>query len=180
MIEGKKVILRIFRESDLDEYFSLTSNIKEKGDYYPTRILSEIEFRNKFRESGWWESDLGRMLITDKKERLIGEISFFTFDKHIVGYEIGYQIFRNSDRGKGYTSEALALFSSYIFDHKDTPRLRVMILKGNTASIKVAEKCGYIHDGTLRKACFNRGEYHDLEMFSMLREECPKLKDLLK
>ena len=89
------------------------------------------------------------------------------------GYEIGYSLFQRKDRGQGVVSEALRLFSAYLFDWKSTPRLQVLIAKDNAPSRRVAEKCGYQHEGTLRKCFFLRGEYVDCDLFSLLREECP-------
>ena len=180
MITGKKIILRTIIKGDIEEYLSLVNDLSQTGAYYPLRVISEQEFKKKFEENGWWEDDLGIMLITDKSGKIIGNIAFFKSDKHIVGYEIGFRILREEDRGKGYMTEALKLFSAFIFESKPITRLALNTSPGNIPCIKAAEKCGYTHDGTLRKAVFNRGEYLDLEMFSILREECPTLNDVLK
>ncbi|MCP6657804.1 GNAT family N-acetyltransferase, partial [Klebsiella pneumoniae] len=80
------------------------------------------------------------------------------------------------DRGKGYMSEALSLFSSFLFESKPIPRLQLTVVVGNESSRKVAEKCGYRYEGTLRKAAFLAGKYVDLELFGLLPDECPPLQ----
>jgi len=53
-------------------------------------------------------------------------------------------------------------------------------MKDNIGSRRVAEHCGFKHEGTMRRATFHNGRYHDLDLFSILREECPSLDQLLK
>jgi RimJ/RimL family protein N-acetyltransferase len=53
-------------------------------------------------------------------------------------------------------------------------------MEGNLGSSRVAEKCGFTYEGTMRKATFNQGEYHSLRLYSLLREECPSLDELIK
>lgn len=108
-----------------------------------------------------------------------GAITFFKGIGDSEGYEIGCQIYRKEDRGKGYAMEAIKLFSSYIFEIKAIERLQVCTAKENVAARKVAEKSGFIYEGTLRKAFFARGKYHDLDVLSMLREESASFSELL-
>ena len=76
-------------------------------------------------------------------------------------------------------SKAVKIFSAYLFELKPIHRLQLNCLKGNTGSRRVAEKCGYKLDGVMREVSFHRGEYCDLELFSLLRSECPSLKEVL-
>ena len=97
----------------------------------------------------------------------------------LAGYEVGYAIYRPADRGKGYMTEALHIFAAYLFEVKEIPRLELAILPGNDASRRVAEKCGFKLDGVMRKQYFCQGQYHDLQVWSLLREESPTLADAL-
>jgi len=180
MIEGEKIILRTFKEEDLDEYFRLSNNILQRGEYYPIRLRSEAEWRKKFAENAFWDEEMGMFLITDKKGKFVGEILYFKSHIYFTGLEVGYNIFQDSDRGKGYISEALKIFTAYLFDAKNIPRLYLAIIPGNIASIKVAEKCGFRLDGVLRKANFHHGEYTDLEMYSLMRGECPSFPEVME
>ncbi len=83
--------------------------------------------------------------------------------------------------GKGYMTEAVKLFSAYLY--KATPmmlRLTLLIRSDNIGSLKVAEKCGYKCEGTLRNAWVDDGKPYTLEIYSLLRDECPKLQQLLQ
>lgn len=177
MIKGRLVNLRLIMQKDLDEIYAAISDISERGKYWPLNLQSEQGYKKRYADTGFWNNDFGTMVITDKNDKLVGEITYFKGLWYMPGYEIGYQIYRNEDRGKGYTTEALRLFTSYLFDAKEINRLEIEVSVGNTASRKVAEKCGFKFEGIKRQAVYSRGKYEDIELFSLIREECISLKD---
>lgn len=179
MLEGKNIIMRTIREDDLEEIFNLTSKFSERGEHWHLQLSSEPMFKKKFMETGFWDDQFGKLLITDKSHRLVGEIVYFSGVWYMPGYEVGYQLYRKEDRGKGYMTEALAIFTAYLFELKPIERLEIALNEGNVPSRKVAEKCGFKFEGIKRKAVYSRGLYNDLELFSLLRDECPALSDVL-
>jgi RimJ/RimL family protein N-acetyltransferase len=58
--------------------------------------------------------------------------------------------------------------------------LQLTTADGNVAARRVAEKCGYQYEGTLRKIGFLHGQYVDAVRYSLLREECPPLAEALQ
>jgi RimJ/RimL family protein N-acetyltransferase len=72
---------------------------------------------------------------------------------------------------KRVCNRSFRLFSAYIFELKPINRLVIRVFSGNVPSRTIAEKCGYVYEGTMRKAIFARGKYHDVQLFSILREE---------
>ena len=179
MIKGKNINLRLMMQQDLDEILTLTSDISQRGKYWPLSLQSEPAFKKRFAETGFWNEDFGTMLITDKDNKIVGEMNYFKGLWYMPGYEIGYQIYREDDRGKGYTTEALKLFTAYLFDAKKINRLEVEISVENVASRKVAEKCGFKFEGLKRQAIYSRGKYEDIDLLSLIREECPSLDEVL-
>ena len=179
MLTGKSIKLRLFTEADLAELADLDADIAARGESVPVALHPLAEMRQQFQETGWWSQDQGRLAIVEGRDRLVGAIAFFRPSPTLAGYEVGYVIFRPADRGHGYVSEALALFSAYLFAAKPIERLQLGMFTGNTASRRVAEKCGYRFEGTQRHGGFLRGEHHDRETFSLLRGEGPSLATLL-
>jgi len=180
MLEGPNVKLRLFTEDDLDEFLKLENTCAEMGEFTPVDLRSPAAFRKQFSETGGWDDKLGRMLITDKSDRILGHIMFIKEPSFQSGYEVGFVVFRREDRGKGYTTEALRIFSAYLFELKPIPRLQLGTHVGNVAARRVAEKCGYKLEGTLRRMFFTRGAYVDYVLYSLLRDECPSLAEALK
>lgn len=179
MIKGKKINLRLMLEQDLDLYCDLTNNFSEVGDHFPVIVRTPSDTRKIFYETGFFDISSGRMLIVNKEDRVLGFVSYFRTAGYVSGYELGYQIFRTDDRGKGYTSEALKLFSAYLFELYPITRLQICMEKENVASEHVAIKCGFTFEGQMRAAWVVRGKLITNQVYSMIRSEAPRLKSLL-
>ena len=179
MLEGRQVILRLFAEDDLDEYLQLFNEYSERGEFFPIAFHAIPPTRKDFQETGWWGEDMGRMLVTTREGRMLGTIGFFKDVKYHAGYEVGYWILRAGDRGQGYMSEALRIFSAYLFELKPIPRLQITTVRANSAARRIAEKCGYRLEGDFRNHGFLRGKYVDVERLALLREGCPSLTEVL-
>ena len=72
-------------------------------------------------------------------------------------------------------TEAVRLFTDYLFDLHKINRIQLTAVVGNEGSKRVAEKCGFKSEGILRQAMFHTGRNVDIEMFSLLRDERPKI-----
>ena len=171
MLKGKTITLRPIRETDLDEFYSHYLDIDNRGDYYPRGVSSETTFKKRFRETGIWEREEGTLLIIDKHDKMIGYVEFFKTVNYLDEYELGYLIFNPEHRGKGATTEAVNLMVRYLFETKRMNRLRLIIHPDNAASRRVADKCGFKHEGTARGAWFHNGKHQDVEVYAILRDE---------
>jgi len=178
MITGEKVILRTLKHEDLEAYHQLDNNLAERGKFWPSHLTSFAQLEKEFKEDGLWDKDDCWLLITDLTGYIIGSIGYFSNGAYVNGYEIGFHIFETQHRGKGYMTDALKIMSDYLFQNFETPRLQVMMDVDNIGCQKVAEKCHYQYEGTMRKCAFNRGEHRDYKMYSLLREECEKMPGL--
>ncbi|MCG8569290.1 MAG: GNAT family N-acetyltransferase [Spirochaetes bacterium] len=180
MIKGNKLILRTIKESDVKELHELSNDISARGDFFPVGLSSEIGFQNLYKENGFWGDNMGAMVICNMNQEIVGEIAYFKGVRYDTGYEIGYRIFKDEDKGKGYCTEALKLMTAYLFELKNIQRLEVCFDKGNIGSLKVAEKCGYKYEGTKRNGVFIKGKYCDLEIYSIIRDEVYTLNSVMK
>ncbi len=178
MVQGKLINIRILEERDLETYNLLTNDYSEKGPYFPIIIRTISETKKIFNDNGFFSKEGGRMLIVDKKDNILGFVSFFKVAPYISGYEIGYQIFKSKNRGKGYTSEALKLFSAFLFELFPISRLQICMEKSNVGSLKVAEKCGFKFEGRMREVSSSNGKLITNELYAMIRSEAPSLKEL--
>jgi RimJ/RimL family protein N-acetyltransferase len=171
--------LRTLRKADLDRLYDLAADVREMGDYWQPSIPSEIRWKNRLSETGWWEPDHGGLLITDHEDNLLGQVHFFKPVAYSNGYELGYRIYRSENWGKGYMSEAVSLMTAWLFETKPADRVQATTLVGNEASKAVLIKCGFQLEGVMRKAIFHQGRNQDLNLYSLLREDGKPLKDLL-
>jgi [ribosomal protein S5]-alanine N-acetyltransferase len=171
MLRGQNVTLRPVREADLDRLRELDLDLDSRGDYWPLSILSEVAYRDDFARSGFWGENFGRLLIIDSGGDIIGEIMYFKTVPYMEEFEIGYRLFGRQHWGKGATTEALQLLTRYLFDSKNINRIRLCIDVENAGSLKVAQKGGYKHEGTMRGCMFHRGRHHDMELYAITRAD---------
>lgn len=180
MITGKRVLLRQIERDDLPVLAVLSSNVNEFTIHQGVHLLSRQSLEERYAKGLFWGEESLWMLIAEARtRRVVGEIGCFKNAAYRTGFEIGYRIHHDADRGKGYMPEALRLFAAYLFELKPIPRLQLAIISENASSRRVAEKAGFSHEGCLRHATFVRGAYRDLEVYGLLREECPSLSSLL-
>ncbi len=84
--------------------------------------------------------------------------------------ELGYMLGREHWR-QGYATEAAAGVLRYAFENLRLARVYASAYAGNPASIRVLEKLGFTREGVQRRHVLRLGEWHDVVLFGMLREE---------
>ena len=77
MIRGEKINLRVTQEKDLETLFELWSDIENRGNFFPIFLPSEPQFKKEFQETGFWDKETGRLVITDKDDRILGGIWYY-------------------------------------------------------------------------------------------------------
>ncbi len=171
MLKGSSFHLCTVRESDLPVFQTFLADISNRGDYYPYQIYSEHDLRQTYARDGFWSQDSGVLLIINSADAIIGQIEFFKPVSYWNVYEIAYILFDSNERGKGIVSEATQLLVRYLFETSHVNRIQLQIFPENIGSRRVAEKCGFNLEGTARGVIYHRGKHHDLDMYTIFRED---------
>ena len=169
MLRGTRISLRLVRESDIDSLYAAHSNIGNRGAFYPLGMLSEPAFRKEFAEGGFWRKEDGTLLVVTPDGEIAGHIEFFKPVSYWDAFELGYQLYDDRHAGRGYVTEAVQLLVDYLFATKKQHRIHLVIVPENVASRRIAEKCGFVLEGTVRGAFFNDGRNQDVLLYSLLR-----------
>jgi RimJ/RimL family protein N-acetyltransferase len=170
------VNLRIMEKEDLPlivDWFNNPDFLGEFWDYFPLqRSTVEIE---KVLEGNLFEQKY--FMIEKKDGSKIGYVSHFC-TLHPLGklLEIGYVIAPNQRR-KGYCTEAVRLILDYLFLSRSVERIQASTHADNRASQRVLEKTGFKKEGIMRRALFNKGDWKDGVLYSILREEWKRTED---
>ena len=170
LIKGNLVSIRNVREKDLDEFYGLSFNYKDAGEFMPLNLVSESAFRNEFVLTGFWQEHCGKLIIEDNSGNIIGEIGCFKSAHYIDGREVYYRIF-SGHTGKGYASEALKLFIGFFFQSTSLNRLQAVTVVENKISEHMLKKSGFMFEGTMRQSRYFKGHIVDLNLFSLLRSD---------
>jgi ribosomal-protein-alanine N-acetyltransferase len=171
MLKGTSFHLRLITEADLPVFAEQMRTIDNRGDYYPHMVVSPVAIRKQFERNGYWDEKSGILLIVGDAGAIIGQIEFFEVVDYWSAFEISYLLYDQAERGKGIVTESVSLLVRYLFENTTVNRLQLAIHPENVPSLRVAEKCGFTHEGTARGAWYNKGAYHDMEIFSILRGE---------
>jgi RimJ/RimL family protein N-acetyltransferase len=114
--------------------------------------------------------ELINFAITLRDERqLVGAIGLVMnrrFDSAALGYWVGVPFWN-----RGYCTESAIAVINYGFEELGLNRIHAPHLKRNPASGRVMEKAGMICEGVARQSVKKWGQYEDLVLYGILRED---------
>lgn len=170
-IETERLVLRGFHIDDANDLFQYAKspNIGPRAGWKPVESIDEAtETIKMFVNVGEvWAIEL------KSNNKVIGSIGLhndkqrpFHFIK-MLGYVLSEDYW-----GQGIVPEAAKAVLNYVFNHLHLELVTVGHFPFNLQSKRVIEKCGFIYEGTLRKAYMDyKGFCHDELLYSMTREE---------
>ena len=85
---------------------------------------------------------------------LLGGSGLHRIDWALRRFEIGYWL-RTSAQGRGYMQEAVRLLTSLAFEQLHASRVEIRMDPRNRRSQRVAERLGYVLEGTLRNCALD-------------------------
>ena len=101
----------------------------------------------------------------------IGIACLFQWSRPNQHIELGYVLGR-SEWGKGVMSEVVPAVIRYGFEALDVHRIDAHVDARNVASIRLLERCGFVHEGTRRERSRDAlGQFGDLLCFGLLERE---------
>jgi ribosomal-protein-alanine N-acetyltransferase len=159
MPEDASAILRIFGDPEVTRYYDL--------DTYNTMDQAK-ELIDFFDESFELERAVRWGIALKESDELIGTCGY-VWIRQFRG-EIGYDLAREHWR-KGYMSEALEAILEFGFDSLGLNRVEALVMTDNAASSGLLRSLGFMEEGVLRQHDFFKDEFHDMRLFSLLREE---------
>lgn len=157
--------------ADLGTVYEAHIEISNRGAFFPLGVESESAFKRAFAEHGFWQREEGFLLMITPDQEIAGHIEFFKPVGYWDAFELSYQLYDVGFAGRGYTTEAVQLTVDYLFAVKKQHRIQLVIVHENTASRRIAEKCGFTLEGTARGAFFNGGRNQDVLIYSLLRSD---------
>lgn len=182
ILSGKKVCLRDWKLADLNEFgYWLQAGHRWQeldGPYYKrdtsTEGILEIVTRIKTRiETHNFSIPRQNLIIADPvDDRLIGQVSRYWISEETNWLAAGIVIYNPVLWHHGYGTEALGLWTDYLFDaFPNLARLDLQTWSGNVGMMRLAVKLGYQLEGCFRKARIVQAQYYDALSYGVLREE---------
>lgn len=157
-------IYEIFSDPDVMAFFDMEPFTKKEDglnmiSFFRNKFISRTGIRWAIREKG--------------NNKLIGTCGFNSwveFDHSaIIGYELATPYW-----GKGYASEAIAHVIKLAYDGSlpiTVNRIEASVVPGNVGSENVLKKNGFVFEGRLREKGFWANRYHDMNLFSLVKQD---------
>jgi RimJ/RimL family protein N-acetyltransferase len=168
-LQGKSVILRSPRESDVEVVYSWDRDpeLAAWNGRSPISISLPAARRDYLAR---WEDPAVKTFIIEAGGEPIGMATLYDFRRD--GCELGIKIGSGNLRGRGYATEAVTLLLDYVFDTLGLGAVRGSTLAHNDRMQRVFEKSGFVQvgDGSLLSRYDNR---RYTELFYEHRREDP-------
>lgn len=172
VLEGARLRLRPYRDTDTDAVFALYSDPavtrywshpawtvrRQAEDYVAARLSLETP-----AVYAWCVADRA-------DDTLVGTTTLFSLSGPHRRAEIGYSLLA-ARQGRGYAREALRIALSHAFDVLGLERIEADIDPRNGASIRLVESLGFRREGLLRQRWRVDGETCDSYFYGLLRAE---------
>lgn len=171
ILTTERLTLRPLTLADAEALFDYFSK-EEVMTYYdlaPFKSVDEAKDLIGIWNSRFQNDEGCRWAITLKEDTTlaIGTCGFHNLSKENNRAEIGYEFHPNC-WGKGYATEVTKELIQYGFSTRNFRRLEAFIDPRHTASRKVLHKSGMETEGVLREYFFEKGEFVDAEILSIL------------
>ena len=165
--------LRELESRDLEEINSwrnkpeLISHLGAPFRYINLRVDQEW-FENYMRSRS---TNVRCSVVDEKDEKLYGLVSLTNIDQLNQAAVLHIMIGSTENRGKGIGTFAVKEMLNHAFYNLNLHRIELECLETNNIAIRLYENCGFKREGIKRKAVFKNGEYINMYVYSILKEE---------
>lgn len=173
MLNGKKVILRPVKRSDL-KLFLKWFNDQEVSQYLSIYLpMTEMGEEKWIEKLGKEQQGKTVIFVIETKE---GKKSIGTCGLHEVDHKnqhatLGISIGEKDYWSNGYGTDATQLIVDYGFNQLNLNRISSCVFSFNKRSENLHKKLGFKEEGRRREKWFRSGEFQDDIVFGLLRKD---------
>ncbi len=175
-----------FHTIETDRLNIILLSPEEIAEVFGSRTRTEAKLFFGFRtDEGYdaekYKSDHGytnyrtrliKFLLVEKSTGItIGTCSLHHWFPAEFRSEMGYHIYQDEHRNKGYMTEAAAAVIAYGFQELRLNRIEAWTAVDNAESMRVLERNYFKNEGVLRQRIFTDGQFKDAFIFALLRDE---------
>ena len=117
-------------------------------------------------------SSVVRCAITeDKDDEILGLVSLTNINFQNQSAVFHIMIGENENQNRGMGTFAVRTMLRHAFYNLNLHRVELSVLASNFRAIHLYEKCGFVREGIKRKCNYKNGEFVDMHIYSILKEE---------
>jgi ribosomal-protein-serine acetyltransferase len=167
----RELLLRPFQPKDSNGlYCAVKESLRELNPWmsWATETYTELTAREYITvaRARWEEGTFYAFAIT-RADDLLGACTLSSIHPIYHFCNLGYWV-RTSSHGQGMAGRAARLVARFAFENLGLIRVEIVIAVGNAASLRVAEKIGAHHEGTLLNRMLIGKTILDAHMYSLL------------
>jgi len=174
MLSSKRLRLRAIEHSDLSRFVSWLNDPEVTEHlmlYIPMSLPQEEQWYEKTLNGPAEEQPLVIEIDTPEGWTPIGNISLMHVDWRTRSAELGLFIGEKRYWNQRYGGEAIQVMLRHGFEGMNLNRIYLRVFETNPRAIRCYERVGFQHEGRLRQAHFLKGQYIDVLIMSVLRDE---------
>ncbi|MCB9189132.1 MAG: GNAT family N-acetyltransferase [Flavobacteriales bacterium] len=169
-ITTDRLKLRLVNQEVLDGIFKNYAE-KEIIEFFGESAAEKEIQRYKEGASMFNRTFLYFHLLDKNTDELIGWCGYHTWYLEHKRAEIGYTIYDDNHREKGYMSEALTAVIEYGFHEMYLHRIEALVGPYNRASLRLMKKFGFNEEGRLKEHYYTGGIYEDSIVFGLIKPQ---------
>ncbi len=167
-------LLRVLDEADAEILFQLIDRDRAHFDPwlpFVERLASVDQARRFLRfRLDQYARDKGPLVGIFVDGRLVGAVGFHGIDHEARKTDLGYWLSPEA-QGQGWATRAVAAMVDYAIDVAEVNRIEIFIDVRNTPSRALAERLGFVLEGTLREVAWFRDRPVDHALYAVLARD---------
>ncbi|MEO7913509.1 MAG: GNAT family protein [Roseiflexaceae bacterium] len=170
MLQGERVTLRAVEREDLKRLHELQRNVDlvllGDGGWEPQPLAASEKRYDKYvadEDKAWF--------VIEVAATVIGDINLHHRDRRSAVAALGVGINDPEYLSQGYGREAIGLLLGWVFRIQNYQRIWLDTWSTNLRAIRCYQALGFVEEGRLRRQLYVNGEYVDLVLMGLLREE---------
>jgi len=185
-LTGALVGLRDWRLDDLAPYREWLRPHHEwhawDGPYFPRPTAAQADeicaqLRRRITAADWPTPRTGPVIADRDSDVLVGCVTWYYESEATDWRRIGVVLYDPASWSGGRGTEAVRLWTDYLFSSTDIARLDFATWSGHTAMCAIGSKLGWTEEARFRDARVVRGQPYDSVVYGVIRREwSPTLK----
>lgn len=114
----------------------------------------------------------------NNEDDILGLVSLTNIDYINRSAEFHIMIGNKDNRGKGIGYFAATEILKHAFNNVNLNRIELGVLESNLQALKLYEKIGFKREGVMRQSTYKNGEFVNMIMMGILKNEFSKCKDV--
>ena len=170
LIRHGKISLRHLERGDLPRVVTWFNRPEVRHNLmrlWPMSMEEEDQWFEEMQRKDWPRI---YAIVTTEGEH-IGTLGVHDVDWRCRSAEIGIMIGEPTCWGQGYGTDAIRGLLRHLFDQMGLNRVTLSVLENNPRAIRCYEKCGFLLEGRRRQAFFRNGDYLDVLVMAVLRQD---------